>query len=44
MAIGTDSVIQFFGTQDEVTTSPSTVADANSFPSAEDARLTIALS
>ena len=27
MAIGTDAAIDFFGTQDEVTTSPATVAD-----------------
>ena len=27
MAIGTDSAVYFFGTQDEVTTSPATVAD-----------------
>ena len=29
MAIGSDSAIAFFGTQDEVTTSPATVADGN---------------
>ena len=29
MAIGTNSAIQFFGTQDEVTTSPATVADGS---------------